>query len=232
MEEDGLGDASGHELDCSVNAPLPWHAQLHADAGFSALDGADDGVTGGLAFRRRADLHDATVQWGYRDIDTLRARQTGIGFHRFSAAYEYHSVQWPFAVRYMHSEISDGNTRSDARCRLFHRLTAFPDWRVGCTLEYADVDFQTTDYYTPEGLFAPRAAVRYDYRKANTWSAGIEAGVGTVFEANNDDRLTARGTFRLSKEWGARTRLGVSGYYSTTAGYTASGVEGNLQYRF
>jgi len=232
MEENGLGDAPGYEMDCGLVAPLPWRWQLHADAGLSALEGAEDSVTGGVAFRKRLDLHDVTIQWGYRDIDTLRARQAGIDFRRFSAAYVFHSVAWPSAIRLMRWEISDGNTRSDVRCRLFHRFSAFPDWQIGGTLEYADVDFQTPDYYTPEQLFAPRAAVRYDYRKTDTWSAGLEAGIGSVSDENNEDRLTARGTLRVTKEWGARTRLGLSGYYSTTAGYTASGAEANLQYLF
>jgi len=232
FEEEDLGDAFGFDVDCGTTFDLPSLWQMHAVAGFRRVDGTDGSFTGDLRFRRRADLHDFVAQWGYRHIDTLRAEQAEIRFHRLSGEYRFHSARWPFAARYMRWEISDGNTRTDVRCQLFYRLPAFPDWQIGGTFEYADVDFQTPDYYTPERLLAPRAAVRYDYRSGESWTAGAEAGIGAVLDEDNENRLTTRGALQIAREWSPRTRSGVSAYYSTTAGYSATRAELSIQHRF
>jgi hypothetical protein len=232
LEDKGLGEASGYELRAggAVDLASPWKA--YADVGLRAMEDGEDSLTGGLALRGRQDLHDITAEWSYRDMDTFRASEAGIRFHRVSAVYRFHSALWPWVVQYLRTEINDGNSRDDARLQLFRRLPTLPQWQWGGTLEYADAGFQAPDYYTPERLLAPRLVVRYNHRGGETWSAGAEAGVGAVFDALNEDRPTGRGSFRLSKEWGPRTRTGMSAYYSSTAGYRLSGADFSLQRRF
>jgi hypothetical protein len=132
----------------------------------------------------------------------------------------------------MYWDMSDGNQRRDIRALLFRRINSFPGWRIGGSLEYADNDFESPDYYTPQDLIAPRAVVRYDYSKAENWSAGAEAGVGIVLDEPNDDRATFRGGTHASWDFDTNTRLSGSIYYSTTAGYTLSGAEITLRRRF
>ncbi len=233
FREEDLEDLFGRELHVSTRWFGLDKIDLEARVRQRFMDRFKDTQNVWFHGKYHTDLHEVRLQWSYEDVETLRAHEVDLQSRRYSVTSLMHFIPfWNNQADLSYQDYEDGNYRLDFRERLTRRFSLWSDWQVGGMYARSDSRFQSSRYYTPEGLNLGRGVLSYRHRWESGWVIEAETGFGVAHDRLHGTRWVVPSYFRAVQEWSARLRSNLSWEYSHSPGYRSWTLEGMLRYRF
>jgi hypothetical protein len=233
FQEKGLNDLSGQELNVNTRWLGLDNISLEARVRQRFMDRSEDTQNVWFQGKYQTDLYEVRLQWSYEDVETLRAHEVDLQSRHYSVTSLLRLMTTlNNQADLSYQDYEDGNYRLDFRTRLMQRLSLWPDWQVGGIYARSDSRFQSSLYYTPEGLDLGRGVLSYRHRWESGWTIEAETGFGIAHDRLHGTRWVVPSYFRALQEWNSRLRSNLSWEYSHSPGYRSWTLESMLQYRF
>lgn len=183
--------------------------------------------------RYRKNAHEIRINGAKRDIDTVRAIESGIQVKTYRLGYQTRfSSALLGRVGVAYQDYDDGNTGFDIRTGLRYQLPNLKNWKIGADLSFRDSEFEANAYYTPDQLLIGLARILYQHRFGKDAEVRVDFGLGGAEDTVNGARWVTSGGFNLDFFLTRKLKAGLESKFSVLPGYNSVNVQAVMGYRF